>query len=311
MKDMTVFELNSASDGLKISVAAMDPVTAPKAVVQLVHGMCEHKERYFPFMEYLVSKGYACVISDHRGHGASVKSTEDLGYFYAGGWKAAVDDVHMVTLWAKKRYPDIPLILLGHSMGSLIVRSFAKKYDDSIDALVVCGSPSDNPAAGAGKFLARITEIIMGDHHRPEFLQKIAFGAFNSAFPDAKSPNAWVCSDPAVVEAYDADPLCHYVFTANGFKNLFGLVKETYSPKGWKMSNPSMPVRFIAGEKDPCIISPDKFAAAVDFMRKVGYADVTSKLYSGMRHEVLNEKGKGEVWKDVADFIDSVCKKND
>lgn len=300
---MKIFELDSASDSLKISVAAAAPETAPKAVVQLVHGMCEHKERYFPFMEYLVSRGYACVINDHRGHGASVKSPEDLGYFYSGGYRAAVDDVHAVTLWAKERYPHIPILLFGHSMGSLIVRAYTKLYDDCISALVVCGSPSNNPAAGVGKVLSRIFEIFRGDHYRPMLLQKIAFGTFNSAFPDAKSPNAWVCSDPAVVKAYDANPLCQYVFTANGFRNLFGLVQETYSPKGWKLANPSLPVHFIAGENDPCIISPEKFAEAVDFMRKVGYKKVTSKLYPGMRHEVLNEVGKAEVWKDVADFF--------
>ena len=298
-KTLRNFTLESRSDGLILSAATVAP-DKPSAVVQLVHGMCEHKERYYPLMEFLASRDFACVIHDHRGHGASVKSPEDLGYFYKGGYRAAVDDVCQLTLWAREEYPGLPVFLFGHSMGSLIVRTYTKSYDSLISGLVVCGSPSANPAAGAGKALARICAFFGGDHCRPALIQKIAFGSFNTAFPDAASPNAWVCSDPAVVKEYDADPLCHYRFTANGFSNLFSLVQQTYSRKGWKVTNPGMPVFFMVGENDPCIISPQKFSEAVGFMRSVGYTDVSSHLYPGMRHEIHNETGKTRVWEDLA-----------
>ncbi|MGN1211023.1 MAG: alpha/beta fold hydrolase [Candidatus Cryptobacteroides sp.] len=298
------FVLESAEDGLAISVAAASP-SSPKAVLQLVHGMCEHKERYYPIIEYLVSRGFACVIHDHRGHGSSVRSQDDLGYFYEGGWRAAVEDVFLVTRWAKEEYPGLPLFLFGHSMGSLVVRTYTKTHDGEISGLIVCGSPSNNPAAGAGKALARLIGVFGGDHCRPGLIQKIAFGSFNSAFPDAKSPNSWVCSDENIVTEYDADPLCNYRFTANGFVNLFSLVQQTYSPKGWKVSNPGLAIHFIAGADDPCITSPARFREAVDFMRGVGYSNVTSHLYPGLRHEIHNEKTKADVWKDIADTIDS------
>ncbi|MGM9787134.1 MAG: alpha/beta fold hydrolase [Candidatus Cryptobacteroides sp.] len=302
--DINTFVLESEADGLRLEVAAAAP-SSPKAIVQLVHGMCEHKERYYPLIGYLVSRGFACIIHDHRGHGGSVNSPEDLGYFYEGGYRAAVEDVHLVTRWARKEYPDIPLFLFGHSMGSLIVRTYTKTHDDEISGLIVCGSPSNNPAAGAGKTLARLCGVLAGDRCRPALIQKIAFGSFNSAFPDAKSPNSWVCSDESVVKEYDADPLCSYRFTANGFVNLFSLVQQTYSPKGWRVSYPDLPVHFIAGSEDPCITSPAKFNEAVDFMRRVGYRNVTSHLYPGLRHEIHNEKAKADVWKDIADTIDS------
>ena len=302
--DINTFVLESEADGLRLEVAAAAP-SSPKAIVQLVHGMCEHKEMYYPLIGYLVSRGFACIIHDHRGHGGSVNSPEDLGYFNEGGYRVAVEDVHLVTLRAKKDYPGLPLILFGHSMGSLIVRTYAKTHADELAGLIVCGSPSYNPAAGAGKVLARLYSFFGGDRCRPGLLQKIAFGSYNSAFPDAKSPNSWICADEDVVKAYDSDPLCSFRFTANGFFNLFCLVQQTYSRKGWSVPSADMPVHFIAGEKDPCIISPSKFYEAVDFMRQVGYRNVTSRLYPGLRHEIHNEKTKADVWKDIADTIDS------
>ena len=173
----------------------------------------------------------------------------------------------------------------------------------------MCGSPSDNPAAGAGKVLAGICALFGGERCRPALIQKIAFGSYNKAFPDASSANSWICSDDEVVRAYDADPLCNFRFTANGFGNLFSLVQQTYSRKGWKVANPQLPVYFIAGEEDPCITTREKFDAAVDFMRKVGYTDVKSKLYPGMRHEIHNEREKALVWQDIAEILDSFLKR--
>ena len=128
--EINTFTLQSAYDGLPMTVAFLvpggqnsEPAAAPRAIVQLVHGMCEHKERYYPLMQYLVSKGFICVIHDHRGHGGSVRSADDLGYFYEGGYRAAVEDTHQVTQWAKENFPGLPLFLFGHSMGSMVVRS--------------------------------------------------------------------------------------------------------------------------------------------------------------------------------------------
>lgn len=133
------FFLASTSDSLPIRVSVSTPPAGVnvKAVVQLVHGMCDHKERYYPFIEFLNNHGYVCVIHDHRGHGASVLTSHDLGYFYRAGYKGMIEDVHMVGDVLRKQYPDVPFILLGHSMGSMVVRSFAKQYDDAIDALIV------------------------------------------------------------------------------------------------------------------------------------------------------------------------------
>ena len=303
---MDIETIKSVSDDLTIKVLSVFPeVQQPKAVLQIVHGMCEHKERYVPFMEYMASNGYACVIHDHRGHGETVYGADDLGYFYKGGYRAAVDDVLEVTLYAKKRFPGIPFFLFGHSMGSMIVRSYAKRYDSYLSCLIVCGSPSYNPAAGIGKALASLVGFFCGERFRPALLQKIAFGAFNKGIAEPHSPNAWICTDEEVVRTYDKDPLCNFRFTANGFRNLFALMQDCYSSRDWKPDSPSMPVFFIAGENDPCIAGLENFRKAVDFIEKVGYTSVSSRTYPGMRHEILNEKDKAIVWQDVLRWLDS------
>ena len=253
--------LTSTADGLGISVLTCRPEGEISGIVQLVHGMCEHKERYIPFMKYLAENGFACIIHDHRGHGESVKSSDDLGYFYEGGYMAMIEDVRSVTLLAQEEFRmeqesrELPIILFGHSMGSMAVRSFAKRYDGYIDGLVVCGSPSYNPGLKLGKALARCYKVIVGKKHRPSFIQSIAFGAFNKGFDHEASDNAWICSDPEIVRAYDADPKCNFQFTTDGFINLFSLMQDAYDITGWSKRNPSLPILFVSGEEDPCMIN--------------------------------------------------------
>lgn len=307
--ELRTVKLVSTTDGLEISVLYLCPVSgAPKGIVQLVHGMCEHKERYVPFMEYLAANGFASVIHDHRGHGESVKSSDDLGYFYEGGAKAMVYDIKMVTDWAKSAFPGLSLVLFGHSMGSMAVRSYTKRFDSELSGLVVCGSPSYNPGLVLGKFLASLNSKVFGKRHRPRLIQNMAFGAFNRNFRNESSHNAWICSDPEIVRAYDNDPLCTFQFTSDGFLNLFRLMQDAYSLKGWKCTSPDLPVLFISGDKDPCMADLDRFDEAVEKMRKTGYRHVSSILYPGMRHEILNEAGKERVWADVLEFCDRSVK---
>ena len=296
---MKSLKLKASADDLSLAVLVSEPEGSPEGVFQIVHGMCEHKERYVPFMEYLSAHGYVCVIHDHRGHGESVKTPDDLGFMYKGGWRAMVEDVRVVSDWAKSQYPSLKHILLGHSMGSMVVRSFTKRYDGMIDTLFVCGCPSDNPAKSAGKFLADCFALFAGGHSRPKILQKLSFGSFNAPFAQEGYPVAWVCSDKQTLEEYHSDPLCMFQFTANGFSNLTALMKDCYSRKGWKLINPELPVHFISGAEDPCLISEKAIGKAVDLINQVGYKNTDLKLYEGMRHEILNETGKRQVWDDI------------
>lgn len=296
------FYINSSSDDLNISLLVVFPNTPPKAIVQIAHGMCEHKERYIPFAGFLAENGYITVINDHRGHGKTIANNNDLGYFYSGGYQAAIDDLHIVTLWAKQQYPNLPIYLFGHSMGSMLVRSYLKQYDFELSKLVVCGCVSYNRLVGFGKFTARLIAHLKGDHHRSKLIQKLTFGRHNKNITNPQSANAWLCTDNNIVLQYDNDPLCNFIFTANGFYNLFKLMQDTYSNKGWKTQNKNIPIYFIAGADDPCIGNAKQFNKAVEFLRNRGYQSINSKLLPNMRHEILNEPDK-TAWTEILNFF--------
>lgn len=300
------FKVTSRIDGLELAGLYYEQETDNcRGIIQIVHGMCEHKERYDRIMRYFAEKGFASIIHDKRGHGESVLSPEDLGYMYGGGMDAYIEDILQINEYAREWMPDVPVIMLGHSMGSLGARAFAKVHDDRIDALVLSGSPSKNPALAAGTTVAKLQKKSKGQRHEATFLAKMSFDGYKAKFKDENKEFAWLCSNPEVVDAYEEDPLCGFTFTVDAYLVLFELMKRTYSTKEWACTNPQMPVRFIAGKEDPCIESKDKFVEAVEYMKKVGYKNVSGKLYAGMRHEIFQEREKEKVFAELEDYLTS------
>lgn len=296
--------LISEVDELEISVMALVPQKKPyRAVVQIVHGMSEHKERYLPFMEYLAEQGYVSVIHDHRGHGKSIRGNADLGYMYGGGAEAVIRDIGLVNRKIRAEFSELPLILMGHSMGSLAVRAFAAEHDSCMDMLIVCGSPSYNGAMPLGKAIASVEKAVLGERHRSRLIESISFGPNVWKFRKDKTCTAWICSDPVVAREYETSRLCGFTFTDDGYLALFDLMKRAYDTKHFCCTNPDMPVLFVSGAEDPCLIDVRHFAKAVQAMRRAGYLDVKGKLYPGMRHEILNEKDKYQVYKDIVTYM--------
>ena len=176
---MKKLEINSLFDGLTLSILILKSKGKIKGIVQIAHGMAEHKERYIPFMKFLNDNGYIAVIHDHRGHGKSIKSTSDYGYFYDDTGKAIVEDLHQITLYIKEKFPNLPIYLLGHSMGSMVARKYIKKYDRDISKLIVCGAPSRNDDVGIALKLTKVLLKIKGDKHRSKLLNNLTFGSYN------------------------------------------------------------------------------------------------------------------------------------
>ena len=288
-------------DGLELDTLIYIPDNI-KGIVQIAHGMCDHKERYIHFLETLANNGYVACIHDHRGHGESVKSKDDLGYFYDKTGHAIVDDVHQITIYLRERFKNVPLTLFGHSMGSLVVRVYAKKYDKDIDKLIVCGSPSYNPAANAALVLIDMDTMIKGGKYRSKTFTAMGTGAYNNAFPN-EPINSWLSVNKQNVIDYCNDPKCNYMFTLNGYHNLMILMKETYNNSDWLVNNPNLPILFISGSDDPCAISKEKWEDSMTHMKSIGYKNIKSKMYKGYRHEILNEDIKEEVHKDILNFI--------
>lgn len=301
-------KLRSGVDGLKLDVLTVVPDGEVRGILQIHHGMSEYKERYLPFLRFMAGYGYAGVIHDCRGHGKSVRAAEDLGYMYGQRGKAVAKDTYRILQVMKKRWPGVPVILLGHSMGSLVVRTFVKQYDTEIDRLIVCGSPGKNRLLGMGKLLAALEKEIWGSRHRAKLIEALSFGPYARKFAAEKSRFAWCCSDPQVVEQYDSSPFCGFTFTVDGYQTLFSLMEETYSGKGWNCRNPDLPILFVAGREDCCTGGARGFQHAVSHMRHMGYRKVNFRQYERMRHEILNERDKEQVYQDILQFAEKALK---
>ena len=300
--NVSFYTFDSAYDDLQISVVSVLPDAGPKAVVQLAHGMCGTKERLMPFMEYLAGEGIACFANDHRGHGTSVKSEKDLGYMYDGGRQALVADMKMLTDRIKARYPDIPIFLLGHSMGSMAARVYLRTYPDAVDGLIICGSPGYNPMAPVVcRLLSVLCRCGLG-RMRTRMAQTLASQIYNRRFA-SEGPQAWVCSDPQVRMTFNDSPKHNYKFTVNASHALMGLMQETYSTQGWKNMCSELPILFLAGNDDPCAGGPSGIDRALAVLHEAGYRSISVKIYPAMRHEILNEIGKERVWRDILEFI--------
>lgn len=301
------FTLQSKYDNLALSCAEYTAEggtqTNAKGVVQIVHGMCEYKERYEDFIDYLTQNGYIVFAHDHRGHGGSVTANENLGYFGDKKGEAIVDDAALVTDEIRRLYPGLSVTLFGHSMGSLVVRAYIQKYEEKIDKLIVCGSPSKNSLAGFGLMLNGVISAFRGKKYRSRLMANASTGGGDDKFP-GEGKNAWLTRDKTVVEKYNADEKCNFVFSCNGFSNLLHLVKNAYKKKKYPAKHSDLPIFFMAGADDPVIGSEKKWLEAQQFLRDVGYKNVTGKSYPKMRHEILNELGKEQVYADALAFIE-------
>lgn len=279
---------------------------AVKGVISIVHGMAEHTDRYKEIAEYLAKNGYAVFMHDHAGHGKSVKSSEDLGYFGENdGYEKITDDVLKVTEIIKKQYSDKPLIVWGHSMGSFVTRNFIAKYPDAADAAVICGTSGANPAAGAGIAVAKLIAKLLGTRHRSNLLDTMAFGSYNKKF-NGNTGFEWLSVNEENVKNYVADRLCGYKFTSYGFKDLFSVLSAV-STKEWYNAVPSsMPLFLIAGDMDPVGNYGKGVKEVYNKLKESGHTKVSIKLYKGLRHEIHNEDARETVLDDILNFADSV-----
>lgn len=276
----------------------------PIGIIEFVHGMCENRSRYKQAMEIFNQHGFICAITDLRGHGENILTDEDFGFFGDEGYKGLVEDVHEYTMFLRREFPKLPLIILGHSMGSLITRAYLKKYSKEVDAVIISGSPSNNPLAGIAKILIRIIAAFRGWRYRSPMIESMVTGPFEKPFANEGILNSWLTTDRYVVEQYNADPLCGFTFTLNGYYGLMNLVQQVYSKKGWISKNKSLPVMFMSGADDPCKGSVTQYKKAVTHFKRCGYPNTYYKLYPDMRHELFNEPDNQEVYDDIFKFLE-------
>ena len=278
-----------------------------KAVVQLAHGMAEHGERYEEMAGYLCEQGYAFIINDHAGHGRSVRSNDDLGYFNGDKNTAGagfVEDVHKLTLIAKEEF-NKPVILMGHSMGSFVTRHYITKYASDIIGAIICGTAGPNPAAAAGVLMASLVEKAKGAKFKSEFINGLAFGTYNKRF-EKRTAFDWLSVNKENIDKYIADDYCGFLFTVSGYKNLFELLKFVSEPGAFEKTPSDLPMYLIAGTDDPVGMYGKGVKTVFDKFRETGHKNVQIKLYEGLRHEIHNEDERFAVYADIASWCDSV-----
>ncbi len=299
----TTFKIPSPYDNLPLRGLIYQPTEKPKAIVQIVHGMEEHKNRYENLLEFLAKNGYVAACHDHRGHGESILSEEDLGWFGDNDGKAVVEDTVAVTKYLQNAHPDLPVFLCGHSMGSLVVRCCMQEYSKLYAKLIVCGSPSKNPLAGVAIGLEKTIRLFCGKRHRSKLLAYLSTGAGAKRF-QGEGKLAWLSANQDNVVAYEGDEKCGFGFTCNGYENLFKLLKRTYQKDKYKVVNRELAIFFIAGADDPVIVNEKKWRESMAFFQALGYQNVKGKLYAGMRHEIFNELDRDSVYKDMLLFLE-------
>ena len=276
----------------------------PRAVIQISHGMCEYIERYAPHAEFFCSQGIALAGNDHLGHGRSAKDEHELGYTYAADFM--VDDLASMTNILKEKYPEVPVFLLGHSMGSFLLREYMTKYSDKLAGAIISGTAGpDNPTA-LGKALAAVIGKIKGDHHRSGLLFMLSIGSYSKPFGKDAEPECWLTRDKFVTNAYKNDKFCHFVFTANGYVCLFDVLGRV-SKKSWaKKTDKNLPVLLISGSDDPVGSFGKGVRKVHERLIAAGTKDLSLVLIEGARHEPFNElePAKSEALNTVCDWID-------
>ncbi len=277
-----------------------------KGVVQIIHGMAEYAARYAPFAEFLTSKGFLVCADDHLGHGKSVVSENDLGYFNKErSTDTVIADIRTLQLDVREQNAGKPYFILGHSMGSFFCRKYISLYGGDFDGAIIMGSGFKSKATlNSALFFVKTNALFCGWRNRSKLIKNLAFGSYNKKFKPARTENDWLSKNPENVDAYEKDGLCGFSFTNNGYSILFNIIKQACSDKTIKAVPKDLPVFFVAGADDPV---GDYGKGVIKAKRKfveAGVKDVSIKLYKGGRHEILNDDCKDEVMEDILAFIE-------
>lgn len=297
----------SGQDGLELHTVSWDQVESPKAIVQISHGMAEHILRYDGFAKHLNERGFIVYGHDHRGHGATAVSAEDLGYFSdENGWDKLIDDLYAVTCHIKASHPELPLFMFGHSMGSFALRHYLGKYGYELSGAIISGTGHNpNWLNWAAYQVAKIEKKIKGKRHRSHLMTSLSFGSFNKQFKPNHTEFDWLSRDEIEVYKYIEDPLCGLVFTSGFFEDFLGGIIELTKKSTLAAIPKERPYLFISGMSDPLAQGGKAIREVAGSFKAAGIQDVSVKLYPEARHELTNELDKAAVFKDIADWLDT------
>lgn len=299
------FSFDSRDNITKIHAVRFEPDTdRPVGILQIVHGMAEHVERYADFAEFMAGKGFVVVAEDHLGHGKTVTDGR-YGYFCKQDpATVVVRDVHRLKKLTQEKYPGVPYYILGHSMGSFILRNYLFRYGKGIDGAIIMGTGQQPKYLGIGlKVTSAIVSFFGGAAKPSEFINKASFGTYLKRIENPRTEYDWLTKDTAIVDKYIEDPMCGFTFTGNGFKTLAELVLRLHKKANLSKMPVTLRVLITSGGEDPVGdygAGPQKVYE--QFLAE-GMQRVTLKIYEGDRHEILNETDKDKVYNDIYQWI--------
>ena len=295
-----------AADGHDIPLQIWRPDKAPTCVLQIVHGLGEHADRYQRFAAAATTQDMVVYCHDHRGHG---KHADQRGYFAAkDGWSTVVADVYTVFREIRVQQPDLPIVLLGHSMGSYIAQSFLMRHTPDVAGLILSASTWQSRIKLAfGALLARAESWRLDKHRHSALLDSLGFGSFNKPFQPARTAHDWLSRDEAEVDKYIADPLCGGPYTTGLWLDLTKGLGEVASDTALRRIDAAMPILITGGEVDP--VGGDKgMTKLLQHYAQTGHQRLRVKIYPGGRHEMLNETNRDEVTRDWLEWIQATSR---
>lgn len=295
----TVGYFKSANGVTDVKYYIYTPVTKPVAAIQIVHGMCEFTERYEELAEFMCKNSIAVYGNDHIGHGSSVKTNDDLGFFFTGdGWKDMISDARKMLSIGKRTFEGVPHIMLGHSMGSYVARACMVKLPSELDCVILSGTGDAVPFTTANLALIDALKKTKGGRFRSEMLYALAFGRYNSHISLPRTQSDWLTRDEEKIREYVSDIRCVTMFTVNGFENLVKLCAYVNCDKWYASVSRSLPVLMMSGEEDPVGGWGKGVRNVYERLEACG-CNVALRMYEDCRHELVNELNRQQVYEDI------------
>ena len=275
-----------------------------RAVVQIAHGMNECIAQYEALAQTLTDAGFAVCGNDHLGHGKSAATADDFGFFgEKDGMGFILDDLHAMTGLTKRRFPDVPYFLLGHSMGSFLCRLYVARFGYELDGLLILGTGGPNPLLWLGKLLAKAIALCKGPRYRSKMLAKLSFMRYNSRYGKGADKRSWLTRDESVYSLYANDPLRNCIFTISAYKELFRMLGECNAKEWFACVPKDMPTYIASGAEDPVGDFGEGPAYVAETLKECGAKDVTLHLYEGARHELHHETNYDEFASDLLAWL--------
>lgn len=300
---MTKKEFTFPSTDRRTNIHAIEwiPEGEVKAVLQIAHGMVEYINRYHEFAAYLADRGVYVVGHDHLGHGQSVNTPGEYGYFpQPDGNKMVIRDIHKLRGITTEKYPDVPYYMLGHSMGSFLLRQYLTMHSKGLAGAVIMGTGHQlRMILQAGQLVCKLISTFKGWKYRSQFVNNLSFGSYNKKFEPAETPKDWITSYKPIRDKYVEDPLTSFTFTVGGYYQMFEGMKVLDTKGSVDKIRKDLPVFFVAGADDPVGDFGKGVQRIFEKYKNAGIKDVSIKLYENDRHEILNETDREQVYEDL------------